>query len=276
MGQIVLEQSRIGPDMLTEQIPEFAVQSELGADIFRRVETPSERRHHYECIATVIRDDDLPRVVAYHDDARKNPERMIAAEARMRQTATLGQGFILADPRSYPVPDTPRMRLEFLLYLDFFRHWQIKTLEIARIKTLIQSGGTLTPPEISRVFRLLLDFNQTTQAQFFISAFMPHLLRMSQEKKDDRWQNAAYALRMIGDLLLRSGQAKPSLNAYEASIALGDNAFRRGLAIRAAFAADDRDATLRHLEQYERQWQLPAALATIKTVISSSDSGEAL
>ncbi len=260
--------------MVPEQIPEFAVQTDRGADVFRRVETSSERRHHYECIATVIPADAAPQVLAYHQDARQNPERMIAAATRLRETSMLAHMHSLGDPRSYPLPDTPRAALDLLLYLDFFRQWQIKELEITRITNLLQSGGTLKPPDISRLFRLLLDYNQLSQAQFFIKAFLPYLLHISHEKKDDRWQNAAYSLRMVGDLQLRDGQAMSSLKSYEASIALGDNAFRRGLAVQAAFAAGDRDATLRHLESYERQWRLPEPLIEIKAAIISSEPGE--
>ena len=259
---------------MPEQIPEFAVRTDRGADVFRRVDTPSERRHHYECIATVFEEGGAPQVIAYHQQARQNPERMIAAATRLREMTALGHVFSLGDPRSYPVPDTPRARLELLLYLDFFRQWQIKELEIARITNLIQSGGTLKPPDISRLFRLLLDYNQLSQAPFFIEAFVPYLLHISQQKKDDRWQNAAYSLRMVGDLQLRAGQAKSSLASYEASIALGDNAFRRGLAVQAAFAAGDKGAALHHIENYERQWRLPEPLAKIKTAITSPDPGE--
>lgn len=261
---------------MREQIPEFAVHTDRGADVFRRVETPNERRHHYECIATVISADATPEVIAYHQDARLHPERMINAATRLHQTPVLGNLYSLGDPRSYPLPDTPHAGFDLLLYLDFFRQWQIKELEISRITNLIKTGGTLKPPDISRLFRLLLDYNQLSHAPFFINAFLPYLLHISHEKKDDRWQNAAYSLRMVGDLQLRAGQAKSSLDSYEASIALGDNAFRRGLAVQAAFAADDRDATRRHLESYERKWRLPEPLAKIKTAIISSEPGETI
>ncbi|MGL4413549.1 hypothetical protein [Roseinatronobacter monicus] len=268
--------SKIGLDMVPDQIPEFAVESEHGTDVFRRVDTPKERRYHYECIATVNWSGSRPEVTSYHEDARKAPERMIAAATRLRETSVLGQGFVLGNPRSYPLPDTPGVQLDLFVYLDFFRHWQITAMEIARIKALVQSGGTLKPPDISRIFRLLLDANQVSQAQFFVKAFFPYLLRVSQEKKDDRWQNAAYALRMIGDLQLRAGQKRQALQAYEASIALADNPFRRGLAIQAAYAAGDRAAALRHIESYEGQWRLPERLATIKAVMTSSETGDVL
>ena len=260
--------------MVPEQIPEFAVESDLGADVFRRIETPNERRHHYECIATVIWNDDGAQVIDYHDDARENPARMIAVATRMRQTETLAQDFSLSDPRRYPSPDSPRAQLDLFQYLDFFRHWQIAGMEFSRVKAIIRSGGAVKPPEISRLFRLLLDFNQTAQAQFFISAFFPYLLEISQRKQDDSWQNAAYALRLIGDLQRRAGHALPALHAFEASIALGDNAFRRSLAVQAAFAAGDTQATLKHLRAYERQWRLPERLAHIKTAVASSETGD--
>lgn len=262
--------------MLPDQIPEFAVESDHGADVYRRVDTPSERRHHYECIATVIWNGADAKVIDYHEEARANPERMIAAAMLLRDNAALGQGVSLGDPRSYPLPQTPRAQLELFQYLDFFRHWQIAKMEFSRIRTLILSGGTLKPPDISRLFRLLLDFNQVAQAQFFIPAFLPYLLEISQRKQDDRWQNAAYALRLIGDLQLRAGQARPALQSYEASIALGDNAFRRSLAIKAAYAAGDIQATKYHLTDYEGQWRLPERLVAIKNAVTSTETGGVL
>ena len=260
--------------MLPDQIPEFAVESEHGTDVFRRVDNPNERRYHYECIATVIGSGPTADVVSYHEEARNNPERMIATAARLRETAVLKQDFVLGDPRSYPLTESPRAQLDLFLYLDFFRQWQIAAMEIARVKALVHSGGTLKPPDISRIFRLLLDANQVSQAQFFVQALFPDLLRVSQEKKDDRWQNAAYALRMIGDLQLRAGQKHQALQACEASIALADNPFRRGLAIEAAYAAGDSPAALSHITSYERQWRLPERLVIIKAAMTPSESGD--
>ncbi|MCH8465284.1 MAG: hypothetical protein LAT78_01735 [Roseinatronobacter sp.] len=253
--------------MEAPEIAEFAVRGDTGLDIFHRVDARSERRYHYECLATVLPEGDSPRLMPYHPIARRHPERMFAAARRFGENPALMQAMALGDPASYPHPQDARARLEVFLYLDFLRLWQVGELEIARMRSNLQTGASVRPADISRLLRLLLDYNQIHAAAGFIPAMRPHLFQAAQTGRDDKWGNAAYALRMMGDLYARAGQQAEALAAYEGAISLGDNAHRRGLAIRAAHAAGNLAALQEHLTQYESKWSLPDDLAQLNPAI---------
>ncbi|WP_071795815.1 hypothetical protein [Natronohydrobacter thiooxidans] len=253
-------------------VAEFAVAGDIGLDVFRRVDDRNQRRYRYECIATVSGPSD--RMIAHLDHASKHPERVQAAIERYRGTGFLQQGFALGQPASYPRAGGAGSPLTVFLYLDFFRMWQIAEQEIARMTALVPPDGGYSGPEISNVLKLLLDFNRLRSAEPLIAAFLPQLLDMAARGKDDKWENAAYALRMIGDLQMRNGQPAAALAAYEGSLTLGDNPHRRGLAIRAAHAAGDTGATSRHLEAYVSKWRLPEALQAIREEQDVGQSGE--
>lgn len=253
-------------------VAEFAVAGDMGLDVFRRVDDRNQRRYRYECLATVSGPSDT--VSAYQDHAAQHPDRILAAVARYRDTSFLQQGFALGQPASYPRAEETGSPFTVFLYLDFFRMWQIAEQEIARMTALVPEETGYAGPEISAVLKLLLDFNRLRSAGPLINAFLPQLLATAARGKDDKWENAAYALRMIGDLQMRSGQPAAALVAYEASLTLGDNPHRRGLAIRAAHATEDGDATLRHLEAYARQWRLPEPLQAIREAHAARQSGE--
>lgn len=253
-------------------VAEFAVAGDRGLDVFRRVDDSNQRRYRYECIATVSGPSDA--VTAHQDYANAHPERVLAAVARYRELGFLRQDFALGQPASYPRAGETGSPLIVFLYLDFFRMWQIAEHEIARLTALVPGGTGVSGPEISAVLKLLLDFNRLNSAGPLIAAFLPQLLESAARGKDDKWENAGYALRMIGDLQMRSGQPAAALAAYEGALALGDNPHRRGLAIRAGHAAGDRDATSRHLEAYVWQWHLPDALQVIRDAQTAGQTGE--
>jgi len=252
-------------------VAEFAVAGDLGTDVFRRVDDANQRRYRYECIATVL--ERCGTVSAYNDHARKHPDKVQAAVARFHQTPFLQRAVILGDPASYPKAAEINRPLDLFLYLDFFRMWQIAEQEINRMSELAQSGTSGTSPEISSVLRLMLDFNQIRRAHPLIAAFMPALKAIAATGKDDKWQNTGFSLRMIGDLQFRAGQPADALATYEQAILLGDNPYRRGLAIRAAHAAQQPHATIAHLAAYESRWPLPEPLAEIRRTVAQSDTG---
>ena len=252
-------------------VAEFAVTGDFGTDVFRRVDDANQRRYRYECIATALADSDV--VTAHHDFARKHPDRVQAAIERFRSAAFLQKPVCLGTPASYPTATDVARPLELFVYLDFFRMWQIADQEISRMSELARSGGTFTGPEISSALRLLLDFNQIRRAQTLIASVLPHLRQTAQTCKDDKWQNAGFSLRMIGDLELRAGRPADALAAYELAIALGDNPHRRGLAVHAAHAAHKPCETLAHLKAYEDRWPLPQPLAEIQRIVAQHDTG---
>jgi hypothetical protein len=257
---------------LISAVAEFAVAGDMGLDVFRRVDDRNQRRYRYECIATVSGPSDS--VIAHQDHAIRHPERVLAAVAQYSEAQILTQRFALGESASYPRAGQGGTAFAVFQYLDFFRMWQIAEQEIARVTALVATGAACSGPEISAVLKLLLDFNRLRSAEQLISAFLPQLLEIAARGKDDKWENAAYALRMIGDLQMRSGQPAAALVAYEGSLALGDNPHRRGLAIRAAHGAGDRNATSRHLEAYARQWRLPEPLQAIRDAHAARQSGE--
>jgi len=253
----------------SNDLGEIAIRGERGIDVFQRVENASERRHHYECIATVLHDGNDAQVLSHHRLARKNSDRMLAAAKRLHESDWLGQAITLDDLRSYPPA-----RLDVFQYLDFMRCWLVADMEITRMGAALERGAEIQLREISSVLRLLLNYNQITRAAFFTDAFLPYLGQVAREQRDDRWQNAAYSLRMIGDLYARADRFADALTSYEAAIHLGDNRHRRGLAIEAARAAGKNDALLFHLQAYEAKWPLPPALEEIRQEAVGAETGE--
>lgn len=253
-------------------VAEFAVQGEQGLDIFRRVDDRNQRRYRYECIATVTAPD--TQLVAYAERAETYPERMFEAAQRFSAIQELHSPFALGVPDQYPRADSMGAALDLFLYLDFFRLWQIAQQEIARMTTVAQSDRPAAVPEIASVLRLALDFNRLRAARALIDGFKPQLLDVAATGKDDRWQNAGYALRMVGDLQMRLGDPVAALAAYDGAIALGDNRHRRGLAIKAAYAAGLQQESVMHLQAYQRKWPLPDRLDAIRASLAPQTSGD--
>ena len=252
-------------------ISEFATRGERGLDVFRRVEEQAQRRYRYSCIATV--NPDTGAVAAYAPVAQKHPDRMRAAADRLAGSALLAHRFSLGNPQDYPVADMSGDPLQLFVYLDFCRLWQLGEQEFARIVTALDAGAALTSPEISNVLRLALDFNRIARVEPIIDQVLPRLMQIVRRQSDDNWQNAAYSLRMIGDLRLRADRPRDALAAYEAALALGKNPHRMGLAIQAAHAAQDWNAVKRHLRAFEARWPLPETLAPIKASLTPAPEG---
>ncbi len=253
-------------------LSEFAVSGEQGLDVFWRVEEANQRRYRYECIANVSADGATIR--AYHPHAERHEDKMRAAVERLQDAACLDQPIRLGDASSFPDAQQAGPGLTLFQYLDFLRMWQIAERELHRVSGLAETGAEISGPEISAALRLALDFNRMRRAAPLVRSFMPLLMDVVRNGEDDRWQNAGFALRMVGDIHMRSDDPTAALAAYEASLALGDNAFRRGLAIRAAHAAQDRSATLQHIAQYRSRWELPAPLTEIEKSLAEAKTGE--
>ena len=256
---------------MQEGIGDFAVAGDFGTDVFRRVDDRNQRRYRYECVATVTDDS---RILAHTDYAEKHPKRIRAAAERFAAAGYLQVPFALGKPADYPRATASRSTPEVFLYLDFFRLWQIAEQEITRMRGIAETGASCTTPEISGALRLVLDFNRVRDGRTLFEGFTPRLKAIAATGKDDRWQNAGYALRMVGDLHMRAAEPKVALSAYEAAILLGDNPHRRSLAIKAAHAADARTETLRHLEAYQQRWTLPDKLDAIRKSLLPQPSGD--
>ncbi len=254
------------------QIADLAVTGDLGTDIFRRVDDRNQRRYRYECIATLVDDD--TRLVAHSDNAAHHADEIFELAAKLQAAGFLRHRFALGEPASYPRAEDIGAPFALFLYLDFFRMWQIAEQEIARMSTVLSAGQSCDAPELSTMLRLLLDFNQIRRAEPLIGLALPRLLEVAQSGRDDKWQNAGFSLRMVGDLQMRAGQPDAALAAYSAAVSLGDNPHRRGLAIRAADAAGKRDETMRHLDAYIRRWPLTEPLEKIRDSLAPDMPGD--
>ncbi|MFN7002537.1 MAG: hypothetical protein ACK4NW_03770 [Roseinatronobacter sp.] len=257
---------------MQDMIAEFAVAGDFGTDVFRRVDDRNQRRHRYECIATIT--DAGTRLIAYHDIAEEHPERMFVAARQFHDAGFLAQRFALGDPTSYPRAAEIGGPFKLFLYLDFFRLWQIAEQEITRMTALAQSGTSCSAPEIATGLRLVLDFNRIRDARALIEGFTPQLMAIARSGKDDKWQNAGFSLRMVGDLHMRAGDPVSALAAYDGAILLGDNRHRRGLAVKAAHAAGLRVETIMHLEAYQRRWTPTDQIDAIQNSLMPQTPGE--
>ena len=258
--------------METGAIAEFAIRGEGGIDLFRRVEEPDKRRSRFECIATLPCADDAlwPEGDArfiFH--TRPTPQLRAAARhavARLRANPALAALLRLGDLRSFPVG----AGFDGFVYLDFLRAWMLADMTIARAETALAAAEAPDLPMISTVLRLLLDFNQQARGRAFCDAALPGLLARVAPRtaRADRHGNLAYALRLAGDLLLRTGDPVRALEAHEAAVMMGENRFRRRRAIDAARAAGDAAALERHLALFARHWPLPDDLARLRAAPS--------
>ncbi len=250
---------------------EFALSGDRGIDVFRRIDDERHRRHRYECIATVMPETDS--VEGFSSYARQNPDKMRHAARAFIGNGFLSQPICLGVPSSYPKAGAAESTLQLFLYIDFFRSWHIADQEIARVERTMAEARPLRPVDVSRVLKLLLDFNRLKRAAPFIQAVWPVLIQAAAQRVDDRWQNNGFALRIVGDLQRRSGHPDRALAAYEGALSLGMNPHRCGLAIQAAHEAGNVDAVRRHLTAFEEHWPLPETLSGIKAANETTTIG---
>lgn len=248
--------------MASGEISEFATLGDLGIDIFHRVNQPNQRRHRYECIATLPEGGQPDRLQLHLPNAKGRRKACLAAAHRLDRSGLARMRLSLADPGTYP-PYAQGDLIEFLVYLDFLRSWKIAESEIVRLEGMLQENRRPAIAEISGVLRLLLDFNKLHRARPFIDAVAPILLDHAEQGIEDRWQNAGYSLRMTGDLQRRAGAPKAALQSYEAALKLGENAHRLELAIFAARDASDAECVKRLLVRYKARWPLPERLEAL-------------
>lgn len=239
---------------MAEEVIAIAVMGEAGLDVFSRFDDANQKRTRYVCIATHAEGAGLS---IHHKRAEAHPDCVTRALADFAGADFLTAPFALGVPAQYPRAQTVGAPFTLLLYLDFFRQWQLADQEISRVQAQLAQGELPSGPEISTALRLLLDFNRVAVAKPVVEAVSPHLLALAAAGKDDAWQNAGFALRMLGDLHMRADMPEQALTAYEAAIDLGDNANRRGLAIKAARAAGDVARMAHHTRAYLRKWRAP-------------------
>lgn len=250
--------------MLDAEIPEFPVQGETGIDLFQRLEDPSQRRARFRCTATV-RDG----TVIDHQPERRRPAARLRALADSLPRAL--PSLSLTDSRTWAdLTLAARDPLALFLYLEFFRAWQVAEIAARRFEAQLDRAPDTVPAApgaLTGAIAPLYDLNRTGRGMALTRRLLPLLSRVVSAPgfRDDRAGGTGYALRMLGDLCLRGGDARLALGCFETALGAGDNPFRRRKAIEAARAAADAEAVARHRAAYAARWPLPADLASDRT-----------
>lgn len=242
--------------------PVFAVHGDRGVDLFRRVEEPGQQRVRFDCLgmfhASGSGADGLDRF-----DPALDPAEARTARDRLAALPALNTSFALGDARSYP--DFGGAGLELFLYHDFFRALAVAGLALAQAgRELDTDPGALLADTGALVdlVRLLHGFNLIDRGAAIAGRLGDALVARVDAPgfRDDARGGTGYALRMLGDLALRRGDAPAALAAFEGAVRAGDNPFRRSRAIAAALAAGQDDTARHHLHALAQRGAVPADL----------------
>lgn len=245
-----------------DDLPEFAVRGETGIDIFLRLDTTVERRSRFRCVATVAG----ARVIDHAPEDRRDAA-SLRALAQGLADDPLGRPLTLADVGTWPAAGQGGDPIRVFLRLDFFRAWQVAEIAADRLQRQIAADPAALPPEPGKLagsVAPLLEFNRVRRGIVLAGLALPLLQRRLAAPgfTDDAGGSTGYALRMLGDLCLRGGEAALALACYETAILAGDNPFRRRRAIEAAVVLGDTLAAERNRAAYAARWPLPADLRT--------------
>lgn len=253
--------------MIADSPEDFAVQGETGIDLVLRIADEGQRRARFRCIATYD-----PASGTLHDhepDAGRDPDRLRALAEGLAGDALLAQSFALCDPTAWPRAATAGGDpLRLFLYHEFFRAWQVADMAAERLLRRIGADPAalpLEPGKVAQAVQPLFDFNRLALGCRAAALIEPVLAARlaSPGWREPKGSASGYALRMLGDLCLRAGDAGQALACFETALTAGDNPFRRRKAIEAAHAADNSAARDTHLAAYAGKWPLPDDLAAL-------------
>ncbi|MBN8293826.1 hypothetical protein JI664_17780 [Rhodobacter sp. NTK016B] len=247
--------------MFEDDPTEVAARGETGIDLFTRITDPNQKRARFRCIATLRADGTFEPL----DAAAKRKERALTALAQQMDASVFAKPLSFTDPQGWPRAATGGDPLRLFLYLEFFRAWQVADLAATRFEARLARDPASLPPEpgtLASAIAPVLDFNRVTLGLSLARLSQPVLAKRVTAPgfRDDSHGGTGYALRMLGDLCLRGGDAALALSCFETAVDAGDNPFRRRKAIEAARLVGDREAISRHRTGYKLRWQLPADL----------------
>lgn len=244
---------------------EFAIGAADRTDIFLRQQDEGNARTRYRCVASIA-GPAASGAISLHEAAPGRTEAHLRALAEtMRQDAILSARLALGDTESYP--DTSGGDpVRIFLYLDFLRARLVADRAAARLVAEFSRDGAAALPDPATLparIAPLYDFNLLARACALAEGLLPRLeLALTATPNPGKALDPlGYAMRMLGDLLMRAGDPAASLRAHATGCRAGDNPFRRRKAIEAALAANDRAALADHLAAYREKWPLPDDLA---------------
>ena len=229
----------------TEQT-DFAVAGDRGFDLFTRVHDSGQKRAQFRCFAMVSGSD--RRITGFEPLAGRDPDTLLGLVDAAQGDPLLNCKLALGDTRGWPCAEAGQSPLRLLLYLDFFRAWQVADMAAARLAAQMRTA-----------------FNRLDRGVGLARLMEPILRRRIETPgfADDPPGSTGYALRMLGDLCLRAGEPAQALACFETAVAAGDNPHRRRKAIEAAHAAGLQDRVQAHAAAYAPHGRLPDDLAAL-------------
>lgn len=218
--------------MLSDDLPDLAVRGEGGIDVFHRQDLPDQRRGRFLCLGRVS-----AAGLAEPYEAGIAPARLLRAAAALPAG---GLALDLTDATTYPEPGGDPLLL--LLRVDFLRARSLAAQIMARFeRTLAQDAAAAVaqPGALAAQVAQAYEFNRIAAGIRLARAVVPALPAALED-------GHGFALRMLGDLALRGGEAGLALACFEAALAAGANPHRRARALAAARALGDPAALARH------------------------------
>lgn len=258
---------------ISEATTEIVIRGERGLELFVCLDDAQQNRARFRCTAMMTGDaadqDGSEQFVDFEPHWQRNPERVVARMQAMADDPAATQGFSWLESPLWPRASAARDPLLVFVYTAFFRAWQVADLALHRLESQLGADLGALPLEPARIAAAVapaFDFNRLAHGVALARTIEPILrARIAQPAfRDDKAGATGYALRMLGDLCLRAGNAEQALTCYETAIAAGDNPYRRRKAIEAAQASGDPARVAAHLQAYGARWPLPEDLAALK------------
>lgn len=219
--------------MFADALPDLPIRGETGIDVFDRIDLPGHRRSRFRCLGTVAADG-----TAQPWEAGVDPARLTRAAARLPAALPLD----LADATGFPAPAADA--LELFLRIDFLRARTLAGQMLDRFAAALArdpAAAVADPGPFAAQVAQAYDFNRIAAGIALARAALP-ALPATPALADGH----GFALRMLGDLALRGGEAGLALACFEAAIGAGDNPHRRARARAAAQALGDPATIARH------------------------------